>query len=155
MNILFLNIINHGAAIIIDISQRRAVFQKQICHNLFSKYAQIAGHDQIVVRRFEVQILQVGPDGLIGRRRHGSAHVVCILNSIVCNDTGRSRLDIRPLALRLNQDAACPCHGPLCRWGPLTAVDQRRTILPLCRGEVGRGHGRCTTGIAAIHHHSC
>ena len=139
----------------IVLAQRDAVPPEKVAQNLAAHRAKVAGDNQVIVLWRAMGVLQVLADGLIGRRRHGAAHVIGVGDALVDHLPDGCRAHVyRPPALS-QQHAARTGHGPLGCGRALAAIFQRQAILPLGRCKVGRGHGGRPLGIAAVDHHGC
>ena len=71
VHILFLNIIEQHAAVLIIFAHIHAVLLKKLRHNLVAQNAQVAGEDQVVVCRPGAGSLEMGGESVVGRGGHG------------------------------------------------------------------------------------
>ena len=131
VDILFLQVKDHGAAIIVNAANAYTVSAEQIQQDLLAYQTQIAGDDEIIVGRGQVQIVKMGSDGFISGRRHGSAHIIGIGDTLIYYRSRGCCIDIRSVVTEPQKDAPGTGDSPLCRRRPLTAIAQREAVLPL------------------------
>ena len=131
MDILYRVVEYKGSAVRQFAAQRQVIALAQFQQHLFPQLPQITGDDQIEILRLASQILHVGTNGIKGRRCHGSAHVVGILDAQIRHGADGAAFDPRPRAGGADQRCTGAGDRPLSGGCPLTAVAQRETVLPL------------------------
>ena len=155
MDVLLLKVIDHGAAVVVDAADAHAVPAEEIQQNFLAQRAQVAGDQEVKVIGAQVEVVEVGADGVVGRRRHGRAHVGRVLDAEIHHGAHGGGVE-HHISLPLPQKhAARPGDGPLGGGRALAAVAQGEAVLPLGGGEVGRAHGRGHLGIAAVDGYPC
>ena len=141
MDILLLGIKDHGAAVGQLAPDADALLAEQVHQRFLSQRAQIPGDDEIEILRAGVGVVEVGSDCVEGGRRHGAAHVRRVADPQICDGAHGGGGDLHSSAAALYQGGTASCDGPLGGGGALTAVAQRKAVLPLGGCKVGRGHG--------------
>ena len=144
---------DHAAAVGKLPAQKKALPFTHFQQHFFPKLPQIAGDDQVEILRDPMEVLHVGSDCTEGCWRHCCTHIVGIGDPQIRDGADGAAFDSWPCSR--GADKCCPGagDGPLGGGGPLTAVAQRKTVLPFRGCEMGGSLGHHFVRKAAAYYH--
>lgn len=136
MHVLLFRVEDEKSAVVVDRGEVYADAPELVKYDRLAEHAEVARHNQIVVRRYPPQVAEMCLHCVDGCGCHGRAHVVGVLDAVILNFSDGCGLNARPVPAFSHNAAARAGDGPLGSRRTLSAVTEREAVLPLCRGEV-------------------
>lgn len=154
VDILLVERIEHQAAIRVDGGDVDPLLLLQQLDQQFGTHGpQIAGEDHVIIRGLGIGIAQKVGDRCTGRRGHGCAHIVGVLDAQILDAAKEHLLDARAAARLADHRRTGRGGRPLGGGRPLATVLERIAELLFRGGKVRRrGRDRIVGGAAVREH---
>ena len=153
MDILFFRE-QQNPAVLMLVRQHNAVVLRHRAKQPRTDASQITGINDIIIPRMRSRIAEQRANGVICRRCHGRTHIIGIGHPQITNfpKAGMRQAHGRLYVCMAYHAGARRRCRPLSGRRALSAIGERKTVLPFCRTEM-RGCRRAhALGIAAINH---